>query len=36
MGDDGRMYVPEEILHIYADDVVPIADVLTPNQFEAE
>lgn len=40
MGDiwdgQGKMYVPEELLPIYKDEVVPIADVLTPNQFEAE
>jgi len=40
MGDtwdgQGKMYVPEELLPIYRDEVIPIADILTPNQFEAE
>ncbi|XP_072949274.1 pyridoxal kinase [Epargyreus clarus] len=36
MGDNGEMYVPEEILPAYRDVVVPLADILTPNQFEAE
>ncbi|CAH0751488.1 unnamed protein product [Diatraea saccharalis] len=36
MGDNGQMYVPEEILPVYRDIVVPLADILTPNQFEAE
>ncbi|XP_075977603.1 pyridoxal kinase [Anticarsia gemmatalis] len=36
MGDNGEMYVPEEILPVYRDVVVPLADILTPNQFEAE
>ncbi|CAF4903835.1 pyridoxal kinase [Pieris napi] len=36
MGDNGKLYVPESILPVYRDDVVPLADILTPNQFEAE
>ncbi|XP_061782588.1 pyridoxal kinase-like [Nerophis lumbriciformis] len=36
MGDQGAMYVPEELLPVYRDKVVPLADILTPNQFEAE
>lgn len=36
MGDNGAMYVPPEILPVYKDLIVPLADVLTPNQFEAE
>ncbi|XP_050682486.1 pyridoxal kinase isoform X1 [Leptidea sinapis] len=36
MGDNGQMYVPDSILPVYRDDVVPLADILTPNQFEAE
>ncbi|XP_038209831.1 pyridoxal kinase [Zerene cesonia] len=36
MGDNGKLYVPEDILPVYRDDVVPLADILTPNQFEAE
>lgn len=36
MGDNGRMYVPEDILPVYRDILVPLADILTPNQYEAE
>lgn len=36
MGDNGRMYVPKELLPIYKDTILPLADVITPNQFEVE
>ncbi|XP_058463729.1 pyridoxal kinase [Malaya genurostris] len=36
MGDDGVMYVPNELLPIYRDEIVPLADIVTPNQFEVE
>ncbi|KAG9271682.1 pyridoxal (pyridoxine, vitamin B6) kinase a [Astyanax mexicanus] len=36
MGDNGAMYVPEALLPVYRDKVVPVADIITPNQFEAE
>ncbi|XP_039713746.1 pyridoxal kinase [Pteropus medius] len=40
MGDkrngEGSMYVPEDLLPVYKDKVVPVADIITPNQFEAE
>lgn len=36
MGDNGQMYVPEELLEIYRDKLIPLADVITPNQFEVE
>ncbi|XP_036094045.1 pyridoxal kinase isoform X3 [Rousettus aegyptiacus] len=40
MGDkwngEGSMYVPEDLLPVYKDKVVPLADIITPNQFEAE
>ena len=29
-------YVPEELLPIYRDVIVPAADILVPNQFELE
>ena len=32
----GFQYVPEELLPIYKEKLLPLADVLTPNQFEAE
>ncbi|KAJ8027432.1 Pyridoxal kinase [Holothuria leucospilota] len=36
MGDHGRFYVPQENLPIYRDQLLKMADVITPNQFEAE
>lgn len=36
MGDNDKLYVPEELVAIYREAVVPLATVLTPNQFEAE
>jgi pyridoxal/pyridoxine/pyridoxamine kinase len=36
MGDNGKMYVPKELLAIYKDTILPLADIITPNQFEAE
>lgn len=36
MGDDGIMYVPKELLPIYRDEIVPLADIVTPNQYEVE
>jgi len=36
MGDDGRLYVPDGAAATYRDALVPLASVLTPNQFEAE
>jgi len=36
LGDHGKLYVPESLVAVYRDDVVPLASVLTPNQFEAE
>ncbi|KAF2350827.1 Pyridoxine kinase [Trinorchestia longiramus] len=36
MGDNGAMYVPAELLPVYRDSIVPLADIITPNQYEAE
>ncbi|XLR43812.1 hypothetical protein HN51_027886 [Arachis hypogaea] len=36
MGDEGKLYVPQELILIYRERVVPVASMLTPNQFEAE
>lgn len=36
MGDNGKMYVPKELLPIYKEVLVPLADILTPNQYEIE
>lgn len=36
MGDNGKMYVPEELLPVYRDILLPLANITVPNQFEAE
>lgn len=36
MGDDGRIYCKPDLPAAFKSDIVPIASVLTPNQFEAE
>ena len=36
MGDHGKFYVPEALLPVYRDQILPLADIITPNQFEAE
>ncbi|EOY04009.1 PfkB-like carbohydrate kinase family protein isoform 1 [Theobroma cacao] len=36
MGDEGKLYVPEDLVSVYREKVVPVASMLTPNQFEAE
>ncbi|XP_041114703.1 pyridoxal kinase-like isoform X2 [Polyodon spathula] len=36
LGDHGSMYVPENLRPVYKEKVVPVADIITPNQFEAE
>ena len=35
-GDDGRLYCRPELPRAFRDLIVPLASVLTPNQFEAE
>lgn len=40
MGDSingkGFMYVPKELLPIYREEIIPLADIITPNQYEVE
>lgn len=36
MGDDGNLYVPEALVQIYREEIIPLADFAKPNQFEAE
>mmetsp|Transcript_13963 Transcript_13963/g.28180 ORF Transcript_13963/g.28180 Transcript_13963/m.28180 type:complete len:300 (-) Transcript_13963:28-927(-) len=36
LGDDDKFYVPESLVQVYIDTVIPEADVITPNQFEVE
>ncbi|VDP07850.1 unnamed protein product [Soboliphyme baturini] len=35
MGDDGHFYVADSLLPVYRN-IISLADVITPNQFEAE
>ena len=35
MGDDGELYVAHEVVPIYKS-IIPLADIILPNQFEAE
>lgn len=36
MGDNGQLYVPEDLIPIYQNEILPLCDICTPNQFEAE
>uniref|UniRef100_A0A672PLC4 Pyridoxal kinase n=1 Tax=Sinocyclocheilus grahami TaxID=75366 RepID=A0A672PLC4_SINGR len=36
LGDHGSMYVPQNLHPVYKNKVVPVADIITPNQFEAD
>lgn len=36
LGDAGKFYVPKELVKVYREIVIPLADVVTPNQFEVE
>ncbi len=33
-GDEGRLYIPEETAKAIRDELVPLADIVTPNCFE--
>ncbi|XP_076445797.1 pyridoxal kinase-like [Babylonia areolata] len=36
MGDNGRFYVPKELVPVYQEKIIPHANIVTPNQFELE
>ncbi|KAF7283450.1 pyridoxal kinase [Rhynchophorus ferrugineus] len=36
MGDNGKLYVPKELIPLYQNLIVPFATILTPNVFETE
>ena len=36
LGDNGHLYVPEDLVAVYRSDVLQHVSILTPNQFEAE
>jgi pyridoxine kinase len=35
-GEEGRFYCPPQLADIFRDEVLPLANVVTPNRFEAE
>jgi len=36
MGDNGKFYVSEDVVPVYRDVLIPLANVVTPNQFELQ
>lgn len=36
LGDNGCLYVPESLIPVYQNEILPLCDICTPNQFEAE
>jgi len=36
LGDNGQFYVPEALLDVYKNHLIPLANVITPNYFEVE
>jgi pyridoxine kinase len=36
LGDDGELYVPAELVSLFKTEIIPLADIVTPNQFEVE
>ena len=36
MGDNSQLYVGKELVPAYRDQIISLATVLTPNQYEAE
>jgi pyridoxine kinase len=36
MGDNGKLYVPESLVKIYIERILPKANIITPNMFELE
>ena len=36
LGDEGKLYVPKELVSAYRKTLIPLAAIVTPNQFEVE
>lgn len=36
LGDNDKLYVPENLVKVYIDRAIPIANIITPNLFELE
>ncbi|XP_050541027.1 pyridoxal kinase isoform X2 [Daktulosphaira vitifoliae] len=36
LGDNKKMYVPEEMLDVYKNEIIFLTDIITPNEYELE
>lgn len=36
LGDHGKLYVPADLVPVFRTELIPLADIITPNQFELE
>ncbi|CAF0990495.1 unnamed protein product [Adineta steineri] len=36
IGDDNKLYVDQSCIEIYKNEILPLADIITPNDFEIE
>lgn len=36
LGDNGCLYVPKTLIPVYQNEILPLCDICTPNQFEVE
>lgn len=36
MGDEGTFYIPQDLVPVYRERVLPVTSMVTPNQFEIE
>ena len=36
LGDNGKLYVPADLVDVYRTKLLPLAHIITPNQFECE
>ncbi|CAD7949497.1 unnamed protein product [Amoebophrya sp. A120] len=36
LGDNGKFYAPKDLVSAFQDTILPLATILTPNQFECE
>ncbi|EGD72200.1 pyridoxal/pyridoxine/pyridoxamine kinase [Salpingoeca rosetta] len=36
LGDHGQLYVPADLVPVFRTELIPLADIVTPNQFELE
>ena len=36
LGDNGQLYVNADVLPVYLEKLLPLADLITPNQYELQ